>query len=52
MDTTLIPSMNPAWKDTTDRKGSYTLPVDGTSYTFHDVELAPPQGVMAENYSR
>lgn len=52
LDKELIPSMNPAWKNSTDRKGSYTLPVGDQVHTFHNVELAPPQGVMAENYSR
>jgi hypothetical protein len=35
-----------------DSKGQYTLEIDSIPVDFHDVELAPPCGVMAANYSR
>jgi hypothetical protein len=33
-------------------KGSYNLIVNGIPFTFSDVHLAPPAGVMARNYAR
>lgn len=32
--------------------GVYHVSVDGKVFEFHDAELAPPAGVMAENYCR
>lgn len=46
-----FPAMNRDWK-TTSREGSYEVVIGETSFNFHDVELAPPMGLMASNYSR
>ncbi|KAF8347507.1 hypothetical protein F5887DRAFT_881786, partial [Amanita rubescens] len=46
-----LPAMNRDWKTTT-REGSYEVVIGETSFNFHDVELAPPMGLMASNYSR
>jgi hypothetical protein len=32
--------------------GTYTVEMGDNEYTFHLVDLAPPAGVVAENYSR
>jgi hypothetical protein len=32
--------------------GDYRATIDGLTYKFNNVRLAPPQGVMAVNYSR
>jgi hypothetical protein len=32
--------------------GEYTINIDGTPVSFHNVERAPPQGIVAANYSR
>ncbi len=50
MEKDLIPRMSPQWKDL-EKKGSYSLDFPGRHYTYHNVELAPPAGVMAHNYS-
>jgi hypothetical protein len=33
-------------------KGIYTVDIEGLPVEFHDVDLAPPCGVMAANYAR
>jgi hypothetical protein len=33
-------------------KGKYMVEVEGIPIEFHNVELAPPSGVVAANYSR
>ncbi len=33
-------------------KGSYNVDIAGNDFTFHNVELAPPSGVIGQNYSR
>jgi hypothetical protein len=35
-----------------DAFGEYTIVIDGTPVSFYNVERAPPQGVVAANYSR
>jgi hypothetical protein len=47
----MMPRMSPEWKDLA-KKGSYSVDLPGRYFTFDDVELAPPAGVMAHNYSR
>ena len=32
--------------------GAYTVEVKGIPIKFHNVELAPPQGMLAVNYAR
>jgi hypothetical protein len=34
------------------RNGEYTIPIHNTSFTFSNAQLAPPTGVMAQNYAR
>lgn len=47
-----FPAMNPEWADHSDNKGKYTIQVAGKAISFHKAELAPPTGVMAQNYAR
>ncbi|KAF8310426.1 hypothetical protein F5887DRAFT_1081455 [Amanita rubescens] len=46
-----LPAMN-ATRQLGSHKGSYNLIVNGIPFTFSDVHLAPPAGVMARNYAR
>jgi hypothetical protein len=38
--------------DEGDGHGFYEMTIGGTTYAFHQVQLAPPAGVFGENYSR
>lgn len=51
MDNDMMPRMSPEWKKLA-KTGSYSIDLPGQHYTFENVELAPPAGVMAHNYSR
>lgn len=47
----MLPRMTPEWKELSE-KGSYSINLPGRSFTFNNVQLAPPAGVMAHNYAR
>ncbi len=47
-----FPAMNPEWADHADNRGSYSICVKGETIKFNNAELAPPTGVMAQNYAR
>ncbi len=47
-----FPAMNPEWSSHADNKGTYGIKVGAEEIEFHNAELAPPTGVMAQNYAR
>ncbi len=52
MNTEMVPRMTTQWKDL-ETKGSYSIDLPfGRNFEFHGVDLAPPAGIMAHNYSR
>lgn len=48
----MLPRMTPEWKELSEKKGSYSINLPDRSFTFNNVQLAPPAGVMAHNYAR
>ncbi|KAJ3559157.1 hypothetical protein NP233_g11335 [Leucocoprinus birnbaumii] len=48
----MLPAMNPQWKDHSDNRGLYEIEVLAEKVVFHDAELAPPTGIMSQNYAR
>lgn len=51
MDSSMLPCMTPQWQELS-KIGSYTVDLPDRSFTFNNVKLAPPAGVMASNYAR
>lgn len=33
-------------------EGAYSITIEDATFAFHDVQLAPPMGMMASNYAR
>ncbi len=48
----VLPAMNPCWETHADNRGPYTAHCGDKSYTYKNAALAPPSGVMAQNYAR
>jgi hypothetical protein len=50
--TTLVPAMNASKHPQLDRTGDYVIRAGNHEFKFSDAELAPPSGLMVQNYTR
>lgn len=48
----VLPAMHPSWESHADNWGPYDVPCGDKTFTYKKAELAPPSGVMAQNYAR
>ena len=46
-----LPGMDPG-PITPAPEGAYSITIEDTTFDFHNVQLAPPMGMMASNYAR